>query len=90
MSGFARPPRQQNGRASTGVALREMIEIATDRVDWRDKFRMAFDGVLRGEVGWARPNCRFIQHGMYLPGWRRTGAGRVGFVLDTSGSISRE
>jgi predicted metal-dependent peptidase len=71
-----------------GTPLREMVEIATDRVDWRDKFRMAFDGVLRGEVSWARPNRRFIQHGMYLPGWRRTGAGRVGFVLDTSGSIS--
>ena len=71
-----------------GTALREMVEIATDRVDWRDKFRMAFDGVLRGEVSWARPNRRFIQHGMYLPGWRRTGAGRIGFVLDTSGSIS--
>src|SRR5208283_611556 len=71
-----------------GTAQREMVEIATDRVDWRDKFRMAFDGVLRGEVSWARPNRRFIQHGMYLPGWRRTGAGRIGFVLDTSGSIS--
>ena len=71
-----------------GTALREMVEIATDRVDWRDKFRMAFDGVLRGEVSWARPNRRFMQHGMYLPGWRRTGAGRIGFVLDTSGSIS--
>jgi predicted metal-dependent peptidase len=71
-----------------GTALREMVEIATDRVDWRDKFRMEFDGVLRGEVNWARPNRRFIQHGMYLPGWRRTGAGRIGFVLDTSGSIS--
>jgi predicted metal-dependent peptidase len=71
-----------------GTALREMVEIATDRVDWRDKFRMAFDGVLRGEVSWARPNRRFIQHGLYLPGWRRTGAGRIGFVLDTSGSIS--
>ena len=51
-------------------------EIATDRVDWRDKFRIAFDGVLRGEVSWARPNRRFTQHGMYLPGWRRTGAGQ--------------
>jgi predicted metal-dependent peptidase len=71
-----------------GTALREMVEIATDRVDWRDKFRMAFDGVLRGEVSWARPNRRFTQHGIYLPGWRRTGAGRIGFVLDTSGSIS--
>jgi len=65
-----------------------MVEIATDRVDWRDKFRMAFDGVLRGEVCWARPNRRFIRHGIYLPGWRRTGAGRIAFVLDTSGSIS--
>jgi predicted metal-dependent peptidase len=73
-----------------GAALREMIEIATDRVDWRDKFRMAFDGVLRGEVSWARPNRRFIRHGVYLPGWRRTGAGRIAFVLDTSGSISAD
>jgi predicted metal-dependent peptidase len=71
-----------------GTALREMVEIATDRVDWRDKFRISFDGVLRGEVSWARPNRRFIQQGLYLPGWRRTGAGRIGFVLDTSGSIS--
>jgi predicted metal-dependent peptidase len=68
----------------------EMIEAATDRVDWRDKFRMTFDGTLRGEVSWARPNRRFIQHGLYLPGWRRTGAGRVAFVLDTSGSISAD
>ena len=73
-----------------GTALQEMVEIAADRVDWRDKFRMAFDGVLRGEVSWARPNRRFIQHGVYLPGWRRTGAGRIAFVLDTSGSISAD
>jgi predicted metal-dependent peptidase len=71
-----------------GTALREIVEIATDRVDWRDRFRMAFDGVLRGEVSWARPNRRFIQQRLNLPGWRRTGAGRIGFVLDTSGSIS--
>jgi predicted metal-dependent peptidase len=68
--------------------LTEMVEIATDQVDWRDKFSTTFDGTLRGEVSWSRPNRRFIQHGLYLPGWRRTGAGRVGFVLDTSGSIT--
>jgi predicted metal-dependent peptidase len=71
-----------------GTALQQMVEIATDRVDWRDRFRIVFDGVLRGEVNWARPNRRFVQHGIYLPGWRRTGAGRIAFVLDTSGSIS--
>jgi len=68
--------------------LAEIVAAATDNVDWRDKFRMSFDGTLRGEVSWARPNRRFIQHGIYLPGWLRSGAGRVAFVLDTSGSIS--
>ena len=72
----------------SSAATTQMIQAATDRVDWRDKFRMAFDGTLRGEVSWSRPNRRFIQHGLYLPGWRRTGAGRVAFVLDTSGSIN--
>jgi predicted metal-dependent peptidase len=71
-----------------GTALKEMIEVAADRVDWRDKFRIVFDGTLRGEASWSRPNRRYVQAGLYLPGWRRTGAGRVAFVLDTSGSIS--
>jgi predicted metal-dependent peptidase len=69
------------------TSLSEIVEAATDRVDWRDTFRMIFDGTLRGEVSWARPNRRFIQRGLYLPAWRRTGAGRIAFVLDTSGSI---
>ena len=69
-------------------ALGELVEVATNRVDWRDHLRMVFDGTLRGDISWVRPNRRFIQHGLYLPGWRRTGAGRVAFVLDTSGSIS--
>jgi predicted metal-dependent peptidase len=68
--------------------LKEVVEAATDRVDWQDKFRTTFDGTLRGDVSWSRPNRRFLPHGIYLPGWRRTGAGRVAFVLDTSCSIS--
>lgn len=71
-----------------GGTLEEMIAVATDHTDWRDRFRSAFDGTLRGEASWSRPNRRFIQHGLYLPGWRRTGPGRLAFVLDTSGSIS--
>ncbi len=68
--------------------LKDAVETATDRVDWQDKFRTTFDGTLRGDVSWSRPNRRFLPHRIYLPGWRRTGAGRVAFVLDTSGSIS--
>ena len=68
--------------------LCETIEAAVDRVDWRDRLRTLFDGVLRSDASWSRPNRRFIQHGVFLPGWQRTGVGRVAFVLDTSGSIS--
>jgi predicted metal-dependent peptidase len=66
----------------------EVISVATNQVDWRDKFRISFDGLLRGEVSWTRPNRRFVQHGLYLPGWRRVGPGRIAYILDTSGSIT--
>lgn len=71
-----------------GDALHEIVEAALGRVDWRDRLRTLFDGTLRSEASWSRPNRRFLPHGLYLPGWRRAGAGRVAFVLDTSGSIS--
>jgi predicted metal-dependent peptidase len=74
------------GRFSAGYE--EVINIATNHVDWHDKFRISFDGLLRGEVSWTRPNRRFVQHGLCLPGWRRIGPGRIAYVLDTSGSIS--
>ena len=71
-----------------GGALSEVVEAALDRADWRDRFRTLFDGTMRSDASWARPNRRFLPRGIYLPGWRRAGAGRVAFVLDTSGSIS--
>ena len=64
-----------------GNTLCETIEASLDRVDWRDRLRTLFDGTLRSDASWSRPNRRFIQHGIFLPGWQRTGAGRVAFVL---------
>ena len=66
------------------------METSLDRVDWRDRLRTLFDGTLRSDASWSRPNRRYIQHGILLPGWQRTGAGTVAFVLDTSGSISTQ
>ena len=74
------------GKFSAGY--KEVISVATNQVDWRDRFRICFDGLLRGEVSWTRPNRRFVQHGLYLPGWRRIGPGLIAYVLDTSGSIT--
>ncbi|WP_162530850.1 vWA domain-containing protein [Rhodovastum atsumiense] len=68
--------------------LVEMIAAGAPRIDWRDRFRQVFDGTRREALDWGRPNRRFLPHGLYLPGWRRSGAGVIAFVLDTSGSIS--
>ena len=61
-------------------ALHEIVEASLDRVD----------GTLRSEASWSRPNRRYVQHGIFLPAWQRTGAGTVAFVLDTSASISAQ
>jgi predicted metal-dependent peptidase len=71
-------------------ALHEIVEASLDRVDWRDRLRTLFDGTLRSDASWSRPNRRYVQHGTFLPGWQRTGPGTVAFVLDTSGSISAQ
>lgn len=71
-------------------ALHEIVEASLDRVDWRDRLRTLFDGTLRSDASWSRPNRRYVQHGIFLPGWQRSGAGTVAFVLDTSGSISAQ
>jgi len=44
-----------------------VVDVATNQVDWHDKFRIIFDRLLRGDVSWTRPNRRFLQHGRYLP-----------------------
>lgn len=69
------------------AGLQEMIEASADRENWLDRLRVAFDGTLRGDPNWSRPNRRFIAHGIHLPGWTRAGAGLIVFAVDTSGSI---
>lgn len=74
------------GRMPASVALH--VEAASDRTDWRDRFRLLADGWRRNGLSWSRPNRRFLPHGLFLPCLERRGVGRIAVVLDTSGSIS--
>ena len=47
-----------------GGALSEVVEAALDRADWRDRFRTLFDGTMRSDASWARPNRRFLPRGI--------------------------
>ncbi len=68
--------------------LQIMAEAATPRTDWRDRFRQLIDGLRRDGLSWARPNRRYLPHGLYLPAQQRVGIGALAVVLDSSGSIS--
>ena len=70
------------------ASLRLLVEATSGRSDWRDRFRCLSDGLFRHELSWARPNRRFLPHGLYLPGAARAGIGTIAIVLDTSGSIT--
>ena len=69
-------------------AVQIMAEAATPRTDWRDRFRQLVDGLRRDGLSWARPNRRYLPHGLYLPAQQRVGIGALAVVLDSSGSIS--
>ena len=70
------------------AALKEMVEAASPRTDWRDRFRLLADGLIRDGITWSRPNRRFLPHGLYLPAADKAGPGALAVVLDTSGSIT--
>jgi predicted metal-dependent peptidase len=70
------------------ASLRLLVEATSSRSNWRDRFRCLSDGLLRHELSWAKPNRRFLPHGLYLPSAARAGIGTIAVVLDTSGSIT--
>ena len=70
------------------ASLKEMVEAASPRTDWRDRFRLLADGLIRDGITWSRPNRRFLPHGLYLPAADKAGPGALAVVLDTSGSIT--
>ncbi len=76
-------------RAGQSTAwIEEIIEASANASDWTGRLASSLAGVGRTTRSWSRPNRRYMQHGLYMPGKRETGAGRVAFVMDTSGSIT--
>jgi predicted metal-dependent peptidase len=67
--------------------VEEMLKAAFYRGTWENALAMTMNGLTQDISTWSRPNRRYIQSGIYMPGRIRTGSGCVVFVLDTSGSI---
>ena len=65
-------------------------EMSTPQVDWRDKLRGFVGGDQPDDFTWAKPNKKFMPHGIYLPTVEHFGAGDIVIGCDTSASVSDE
>lgn len=76
-----------------GDLERLVEELVEPKADWKALLRTALSNALgHDEATWARPNRRKLAMAphVFLPGTSGYRAGKVGVVIDTSGSIGQE
>lgn len=80
--------RKINGTGG-GDLERELGELVTPKVDWREQLREFVKSICAGKDAstWRRPNRRFIGSGVYMPTLVSERVNHVVAAIDTSGSI---
>jgi predicted metal-dependent peptidase len=75
-----------------GEIDRSFDAMMQSKVDWAEQLREFVSTVCvgKGDSTWAKPNRRWLQHGMYLPSQISESIGSICVAIDTSGSISGE
>jgi predicted metal-dependent peptidase len=69
----------------------EIIETENEsKEDWRETLRAWYDSGSLKTSTWNVPNRRHIGRGLYMPGTRKEGLNKVGFLIDTSLSMDTE
>lgn len=69
-------------------SLERMIQKSREsKTDWRTELREFLEQMTPSDYSWQRPNRRFINQGLYLPGTVKEGFGRLVAIIDVSGSV---
>jgi predicted metal-dependent peptidase len=69
-------------------ALAELLkDINKPRVNWRDQLRAFVDARSTVDFTWKRPSRRSAGAGFFMPGSQPDSLGKLGIVLDVSGSV---
>lgn len=71
-------------------ADRLVEEIIQPEEDYLSRLKRYMTGYLPRDYTWARPHRSYIHRGLYLPSIEKSGVGRIGFGVDTSGSMMKE
>ncbi len=76
-----------SGRDSNTCIMRHLKKVLEPKIDWKSRLR---DFVTdKGDNDWtfAKPNKRYMAHGLYMPDTQGGAIGRLCVFMDTSGSI---
>jgi len=60
------------------------------QIDWKGQLRRFIQPLFPTDVSWSKPNKRMVYQGMYTPGVKKDGVGKMAVGLDTSGSIGEK
>jgi predicted metal-dependent peptidase len=78
-------------RGALPAGMQRAIDaLLRPKVPWQDVLREFFSQRIKAEHNWNKPNRRFIQAGLYLPGLDGEALGEVLVAIDTSGSIRQK
>lgn len=67
---------------------RMLKDISKPKVNWKVVLSRFFKSLTTSDYSWQRPNKKYLP--LYIPKLRSTQLGRIGFAIDTSGSIDEE
>ena len=66
--------------------IEEIVRATGTRPSWQGRLTTSLAGTSATATAWSRPNRRYMQSGIWMPGRTKTGSGKIVLVLDTSGS----
>ena len=83
---------QMLSKKLSGDVPREVAEVLTPKVDWREALRDFVTSFCmdKEESTWRRPSRRWIDQDVYMPSLVGESIGRIVVAIDTSGSIRNE
>ncbi len=78
---------QASGRGDLPAGIAQQIDkMIQPKTDWKAVLREFVSRHARNDFSWVRPDRRFIQQGLYLPGMYSDELGEVAACIDASGS----
>ena len=79
----------QRMQGDVPAALERLVaQILQPKVDWREVLARFISERSKSDYSWLKPNVRFLNRGIYLPGLDSLQTGAIIMIVDTSGSIT--